>query len=204
MRLLRIEQAGRGLYLLHFEDGQTRKVYEKTLLSRRLEPDTEISEEALREMLSESALEKAKIRGAAMIGRRAYSKHELQDKLEAKGDSPEAAAEAADWLEELGAIDDAAYAEAIVNRYSGRGYGERRIREEFRRRGVPRELWEEALSGAVSPEESVDLLIFQKLQGKKPDRKELGKVTEALLRRGFAWAEIAAGMRRYGEDVTDE
>ncbi|SMC48210.1 regulatory protein RecX [Papillibacter cinnamivorans] len=203
MRLLRIEPAGRGRYLLHFEDGRTRKVYENALINRCLKPGAEISEEELGEMLRESAQEKARIRGAAMTGKRAYSKRELREKLEAKGESPEAAAEAADWLEKLGAVNDAEYAGAIVNRYSGRGYGERRLREELRRRGVPRELWEEALNGAQAPEESVDKLIAQKLRGKQPDRKELGKVTEALLRRGFAWEEIAAGLRRYGEDVTD-
>lgn len=203
MRLLRIEPGEKGFFLLHFQGGQTRKICEKTLVDRQVRADMEISEEELREMLLESAREKAKLRGAAMAGRRAYSKRELQDKLEAKGESPQAAAEAADYLEKLGAVDDADYAAAIVNRYSGRGYGKRRIREEFRRRSVPRELWDAALADAPAAEGSVDRFIAQKLRGEKPDRKELGKLSEALFRRGFSWEEIAAGLRRYGEDITE-
>ena len=67
---------------------------------------------------------------------------------------------AADWLEDLGAIDDAAYARLVARHYGARGYGPGRVREELRRRraesvrnvkstngrislGRPQEMWKE-------------------------------------------------------------
>ena len=44
-----------------------------------------------------------------------------------------------------------AYAAQVVRYYSAKGYGERKLRDELYRRGVPRELWDEALEGADGP-----------------------------------------------------
>ena len=42
----------------------------------------------------------------------------------------------ADRMEELGFLNDAAYAAQVVRYYSAKGYGERKLRDELYRRGI--------------------------------------------------------------------
>ena len=85
----------------------------------------------------------------------------------------------------------------------GRGYGEGKIRDEFYRRGIPRELWEEALASACDPSQAIDDFLAKKLSGRTPDRQELKKVSDALARRGYRWSQIREGLRRYGAEIED-
>ena len=73
------------------------------------------------------------------------SRRELERKLESWEAAPEEAAAICGRLEELGFLNDASYAEQVVRHYSAKGYGLRKLRDELYRRGVPRELWDEAL-----------------------------------------------------------
>ena len=66
---------------------------------------------------------------------------------------------AADRMEELRFIDDGRYAGMVARHYASKGYGLRRIREEFYRRGVPREVWEAALEDLEAPDETLDRLL---------------------------------------------
>ena len=59
------------------------------------------------------------------------------------GEQEDAAAAVA-WLEDIGALDDAAYAASVARHYAAMGYGPVKIRDEFYRRGVPKDLWDEA------------------------------------------------------------
>jgi len=106
-------------------------------------------------------------------------------------------------MEELGYLNDAAYAVNVVRHYSAKGYGERKLRDELYRRGVPRDLWDEALQQAGSPDEALDAFIAKKLAGKTPDPKELKKVSDALARRGYHWNDISAALRRYGAECDE-
>ena len=72
------------------------------------------------------------------------------------------------------------------------------------RRGSPRDLWEDALAQANDPAETIDTFVSKKLAGKEPDRKELKKVSDALMRRGYGWEEISAALGRYGAHTEDE
>ena len=63
-----------------------------------------------------------------MASGRMLSKKELTERLTKKGASPEDAADTADWLEDLGAVDDTAYAGVIVRHYGAMGCGAARVR----------------------------------------------------------------------------
>ena len=142
--------------------------------------------------------ESARERAAALLGARPYSEKELYKKLTEKGETPEAAQEAVDWLVEIGALDNGAYASALVRHYSAKGYGPARIREEFYRRGIPKELWDAALEEMPETEDSVDAFLERKLRGwDGEDRKMLDKAAAALQRRGYGWDEIRRGLERY-------
>ncbi len=134
--------------------------------------------------------EETKKRALAILERRDVSRKELVTKLTDKGVDPNEATECADWLEGLGVVDDARYAGMVVRHYMAKGYGKARIQNELFRHGLPKELWEEALEQYVSPEDTLDRLLRAKLKSDSPDRAELKKATDALLRRGFSWREI--------------
>ena len=136
-----------------------------------------------------------KQRALKMLDRRDYARAELQKKLVEKGEPPEAAAEAVERLAELGFVDDARYAALVVRQYAGKGYGAKRVRMELQRRGVPRELWDEALTQMPDQSDRLDCLLRQKLGGDF-DRASIKKATDALARRGYAWDAISAALER--------
>ena len=98
------------------------------------------------------------------------SRRELERKLAGWGAGEEEQAAVCDRLEELGILNDAQYAEMIVRHYSAKGCGERKLRDELYRRGVPRDCWEEALAEAQDPEDEIDQFIRRKMRGGRTPR----------------------------------
>ncbi|MBQ3275623.1 MAG: regulatory protein RecX [Oscillospiraceae bacterium] len=147
--------------------------------------------------------ESAKKRALALLEKRDYSRKMLLDKLTEKGTSPEAAAEVCDRLCELGVVDDARYAALVTRHYAARGYGARRIRDELFRRGIPRELWDEAMAELPDADDTADRLLRQKLRGWDGDEAALQRAQNYLLRRGFSWEEIRGALERYRSENED-
>ena len=104
-------------------------------------------------------------------------------------------------MEELGFLNDAAYAAQVVRYYSAKGYGERKLRDELYCRGVPRELWEDALDQAQDSSTAIDAFLTKKLGGRTPDRQELKKLSDALARRGYHWSDINEALGRCGAEL---
>ena len=87
---------------------------------------------------------------------------------------------------------------------AGLGYGPARIREKLREKGVPRELWDEALDQAGDSAEQVDRFLAAKLRGRTPEEAEKRRLTSALLRRGFSWGDIREAWGRLGAAMPEE
>ena len=201
MRLesLKPSQHKKGRFLLTLEDGTLLRVTEDEILKFKLRQGQKLDSETLEALQKSANASNTKARAANMIGSRPLSKKELTKRLVEKGSGVEDAEAAVEWLEELGAVNDEAYAETLVRHYSSRGYGKARIREELHRRGVPREYWDTALSGLSDSSETLDALIQKKCKGDLADPKERKRVCDALLRRGFSWSEVRAALGRYTE-----
>ena len=71
------------------------------------------------------------------------------------------------------------------------------------RRGVPRELWEDALSQSPDAQEAIARVIAQKTRGRALDEKGRKRLSDMLLRRGFAWRDVRAALAKIGEDTTE-
>ena len=206
MILTAIEESGRykGRFELFFEDG-TRLVSTASVIAEYyLYAGKDISDEVLAALRTGFGREETRRKARGMIDRRAYSKREVYQKLLEKDEKPEAAAEAVDWLEELGLLDDAEYAAMVVRHYGAKGYGARRVTQELHRRGVDKELWDRALLEMPDQEDELSRFIRSKLGGGLPDRKERKRVSDALARRGYGWDEINSALRRYEEQVEEE
>lgn len=206
MRIDEVKKSERkkGRFLVRLEDGNILRVTEEELLRFGLRAGLELDGETLEAVKASVKASSAKAAAANMIGSRALSKKELTKRLIKKGNDEADAQAAADWLEDIGAVDDAGYAAALVRHYGGKGYGTARVREELRRRGVDRELWDEALEEMPETAEILDRLIQKKCKGDLSDPKEKKRVSDALMRRGFSWGDVKAAMGRYAEMTEDD
>lgn len=206
MRIEEVKKSERkkGRFLVRLENGDIIRVTEEELLRFGLRAGQELSGDDLDLLNASARASSAKAAAANMIGSRALSKKELTKRLVRKGSGESDAQAAADWLEDIGAIDDAGYAAALVRHYGGRGYGPARVREELRRRGVERELWDAAMEEMPEPEEVLEQLIQKKRRGDLSDPKEKKRVSDALMRRGFSWSDIRSAMSRYTEMLDDD
>lgn len=200
---LKPSQRKRGRFLVKLEGGELLRVTEEELLRFGLRPGQELDDDALEALRACAKTSAVKAQAANIIGSRALSKRELTRRLVKKGSEESDAQAAADWLEDIGAVDDAAYAAALARHYGSRGYGPARVREELRRRGVDRALWDGALEELPDPGEVLDGLIQKKCRGELTDPREKKRVSDALLRRGFAWSDVKAAMGRYS-DMSEE
>ena len=206
MRIGKIERSKQkqGRVLVYLEGGDLLRVTEDELLRFDLYTGLDLTAETVVELQKCAARSETRLRAANIISARALSRHELTKRLCEKGASEEDAEAAADWLEGIGALDDLAYAKAVVRHYSAGGYGAEKIRDELRRRGVARELWDEALAEAPDAGETIARVIAAKTKGKTPDEKGLKKLSDALLRRGFAWRDVKTALRALGAEIEEE
>ncbi len=97
----------------------------------------------------------------------ARTRRELADKLAKKGVPDELAARLLDRFEEVGLVDDAAFARSWVSaRQSGRGLATRALAQELRRKGINDEVAREALDEIDSSdeEEAARALVRKKLR----------------------------------------
>ena len=145
-----------------------------------------------------------KATAADLIGKRAMSRASLEKKLKEKGASEADARYAAEWLEAIGAINDADYAALLVRHCADLGYGPARVREKLYEKGVPRELWEDALDQMPDNGEQIDRFLQSKLRGRTPDEREKKRLTDAFLRRGYSWGDVKAAWNRLGSAVWED
>ena len=190
--------------LVVLEGGDLLRITSDELLHFGLYAGLDIDGETVVELQKAAAHSETRVRAANMISARPLSKKELSRRLRDKGASEADAADAADWLEGIGALDDAAYAAMLVRHYSAMGYGMAKIRDELYRRGIPKELWDEALSLSPDAETVIEKVIAQKTKGTALDEKERRKLFEALLRRGFSRQDVKEALGRLGETMEEE
>ena len=206
-RITRLEPTKhiRGRFLVFLEGGEESllKVTEEEVLRFALHTGKELDDAALAQLIRAAGLSNAKATAARMIGARPLAKGELIHRLIQKKIPSDCARAAAQWLEDIGAIDDLAYAKMLVRHYAARGYGPRKIRDEFFKRRVSRDCWDQALEELEAPDDAIYRLIERKLRGNVPDRKELNRVSAYLARRGFSWEDIREGLARYGAGLEE-
>ena len=98
---------------------------------------------------------------------------------------------------ELGYVNDANYASMVARHYAARGFGPGRVRDELRRRRVPREYWDDALGQLPDDGEAAYRCLCARLRGRAASPEELRRASAALSRRGFSWEEIRPALERY-------
>lgn len=205
MRIERItaSERKRGRVLVFLSDGACLKITEQELLDFGLRAGDELDEGTLGRLKEAAGVSDVKARAADLVGRRAMSRRDLERKLRDKGASEAEARYAAEWMEAIGAINDADYAAVLARHCAQMGYGLGRVREKLREKGVPRELWDDALDALPDPAEQIDRFLSSKLRGGEADEAAKRRLTAALVRRGFSWGDIRAAWSRLGAEITE-
>jgi regulatory protein len=122
---------------------------------------------------------------------RARSRKELADKLAAKGVPGEIATRLLDRFEEVGLVDDAAFARTWVDqRQSGKGLARRALAQELRRKGVDDETAREALDEVdpAAEEAAARQLVRRKLRSlsRVDDQTATRRLVGMLARKGYS------------------
>lgn len=205
MKITRIENSKhvQERVLVFLEEGAPLRITGHELLQFGLYPGMDLSPALVVQLQAAGQRSESRVKAARLASSRMLSRKELTDRLSRKGIDPDTAAETADWLESLGAVDDAAYAGVIARHYAASGYGPGRVRQELQKRGVSRELWDDALSQLPDSADAIDRFLQKKLSGRTPDRALLKKLSDALLRRGFSWSDIRPALNRLGEEIDE-
>ncbi len=135
-----------------------------------------------------------------LIGYRDRSRQELLDRLARKDFSPEACESAVARLEQMGYVNDADFAEQLIERHAGRGKSRRAVAFELRKAGVEQDTADEALE-AHYPEEDLHQVAFAwaRTRHKPGDEKAAERLRRQLASRGFSYDIIRAVLEELDE-----
>ena len=192
-----------GRWLAVLEDGSILRLGEGEVVDFALYAGKELSEgeaEALTQAARRSGLRQKALN---LLTSKPMSRRELEQKLRSWEAGEEEAAAIADRMEELGFLNDAAYAAQVVRYYSAKGYGERKLRDELYRRGIPRELWDEALAQLPPAADAVRKVVAARLRGRPMTQEDSRKLAAALQRRGFSWNDIRPVLNEWGQEIDE-
>ena len=205
MKLEKLEPLDSPNYLrLIFEDGKRLKAPAYKIVELGLTPGAEVTPEVFLALENAQSLASCKERAVRILTASGLSKKELQKRLVQKGESEEDAEAAVAWLEELHLIDDLETAKQLVRSASMRGYGAARAKSILYEKGIPKELWDEALEELPEMDDAIDVFLRRKLDSRTLDAKQIKKTVDALLRRGHSYHDIQAGLRRYEASLSLE
>ena len=204
MRLERLEATQKSDKIRAVFDGDTLTVSAPLCVQFSLCAGMELNEAEMAALKAAVAKEAARERAVRILTASAVSERELEKRLTQKGVLEQDAADAIGWLKEHRFLDDAATAAQLVDSAVRKGYGRARIKNILYEKGIPRELWDEALARIPQMDDAVDRFLAQRLRGRPVDEKTIKKTVDALLRRGFSYGEVRDALRRYEQNLESE
>ncbi len=202
MRVEAIEQtrSPQGKLRVRFDNGESLLILPAAIAELGLYAGMELPDAAMDSIKETCGAASARERAVRIVSAASVTKTELQRRLVQKGETEEHAEEAVAWLSELHLLDDRQTAAQIVRSGAARGYGAARIRQMLYEKRVPKELWDEALEQLPPQDDAIDLFLQRRFRGKTPDRTEIKRATDALLRRGHSWEDIRRALSRYASE----
>ena len=198
-----LKQSSPGRFTVAFDNGETLRSTLEAVTDARLYVGMELDGDAFEELKRSSSKALDRQKALELLSRRPYSRRELKDKLLRRGTDEQSAEDCVAWLAERGFLDDGEYAGAVARHYTAKGYGAGRVKQELRRRGVERDLADEALAALPENTEKLDAYIARRLSDPN-DRDSVRKIGAALFRRGYSWEEIRAALRRFDTETEED
>jgi len=185
---------------VRFADGSIMRLYRQTVEDFRLFAGLELDAASYQSLQTSAGEMSAKMRAVRIVSASSVSKRDLQMRLVQKGEDPEQAKQAVQWMSDLELVDDRKTAEQIVHRCISKGYGLSRAKQALYEKQIPKSYWEEALADYPDQTEKI-IEFFQSRLGQNWDEKELRRATEALMRRGHSYSEIRRGLEQFRSET---
>ena len=104
-----------GRYWVTFSDGTKLGLYRQTVEDFGLYPGKELDEQEFARLGEEAGKMSAKMRAVRIVSASSVSKRDLQQRLVRKGEDPEQARAAVEWMSDVHLVDDRATAEQVEN-----------------------------------------------------------------------------------------
>ena len=200
--LLKTSPDRSGRYMVKFEDGSSMRLYRQTVEDFGLYTGKELSEADMESLLEAAGKMSAKMRAVRIVSATSVSKRDLQQRLIQKGEDPEQAREAVQWMSDLSLLDDARVAEQVVARCISKGYGLARAKQALFEKKVPKEFWEDALADYPDQEEKIEDFLRARISDPR-DQREVKKAVDALMRRGHSYGAVRRVLNQLQLDNED-
>lgn len=192
-----------GRYLVKFSDGSTMRLYRLTVEDFGLYTGMELSDTDIAALRSAAGKMSAKMRAVRIVAASSVSCEDLQQRLVQKGEAPQQAKEAVQWLSELNLLDDRQTACQIAARCAAKGYGIARAKQALFEKRIPKEFWGEALSDYPDQLDHITDFLRARICD-TDDSRQIKRAIEALLRRGHSYGMIQRALRRLNRDDFSE
>ena len=188
-----------GRYQVRFDNGDTLRLYRQTVEDFGLYSGMEMTEEDFVRLQESAGQMSAKMRAVRIVAAASVSKDDLPRRLIQKGEGPQQAKAAVDWMSEMSLVDDRATAEHIVARCIAKGYGLSRAKQALYEKRIPKEYWDAVLRDYPDQIDKIMEFLESHL-GESPDQKTVKRAVDALLRRGHSYGTIRRAMREMAVD----
>ena len=191
-----------GRYWVTFSDGSRIGLYRQTVEDFGLYPGLELSEEQFGKLQTAAGQMSAKMRAVRIVSASSVSKKDLQQRLVRKGEDPEQAREAVQWMEDLHLVDDRNTAEQVVHSCIAKGYGLQRAKQALYEKQIPKQYWDEVLEDYPDQSEKIEAFLLSRLDADS-DEKQKKKAIDALIRRGHSYGAIRSVLNGLSFDTDD-
>ena len=191
-----------GRYWVSFSDGEKLGLYRQTVEDFGLYTGKELTEEEYQALLTAAGKMSAKMRAVRIVSASSVSKRDLESRLIRKGEDPDQAKEAVQWMEDLHLVDDRNTAEQVVHSCISKGYGLQRAKQALYEKRIPKAYWEEALADYPDQLEKIESFLRSRLDADSDD-KQIKKSIDALIRRGHSYGKIRQVLNTLSFDTED-
>ena len=131
----------------------------------------------------------AKMRAVRIVSVSNVSKGDLEQRLVRKGENPEQAKVAVQWMSDMDLLDDSRTAELVVSSCIRKGYGLARAKQALYEKRIPKSLWEDALRDYPEQREAISDFLRSRLSADS-DSKQVKRAIDALIRKGHSYGQI--------------
>ena len=191
-----------GRYWVTFSDGTKLGLYRQTVEDFGLYPGKELEEGEFERLNEEAGKMSAKMRAVRIVSSSSVSKRDLQQRLVRKGEDPEQAKAAVEWMEDLHLVDDKATAEQVVRSCIYKGYGLQRAKQALYEKQIPKAYWDEVLEDYPDQNEKILDFLRSRLDADS-DEKQKKRAIDALIRRGHSYGTIKKALNALSFDTED-
>ena len=199
INLLKTAPDRAGRYWITLETGEKMPLYRQTVEDFALYSGKDLSDEEWKALQEQAGQMSAKMRAVRIVSASSVSKRDLEDRLVRKGEDPEQAKQAVQWMEDLHLVNDRNTAEQVVHSCISKGYGLQRAKQALYEKRIPREYWDEALEDYPDQMEKILSFLRSRLDSDS-DSREVKKAIDALLRRGHCYGTIREALKKISLD----